>query len=87
MEKNGVNHSPTVDNFTGRRTELTIDINDQIPKESLLLLKSTFNTCPDVLHMIVRSIESDLKLHVDSLILYNMPARSKLECNITQKKM
>ena len=53
------------DHFTGRRTVLTFDINEQIPKESLMFLKSTFNTCPDVLHMIVRSVESELKLHVD----------------------
>ena len=77
----------TVDHFTGRRTVLTIDINEQIPKESLMFLKSTFNTCPDVLHMIVRSVESDLKLHVDSLILSNMLAISKLECNITQRNV
>ena len=77
----------TVDHFTGRRTVLTIDINEQIPKESLMFLKSTFNTCPDVLHMIARSVESDLKLHVDSLILSNMLAISKLECNITQRNV
>ena len=70
-----------------RRTVLTIDINDQIPKESLMFLKSTFNTCPDVPHMIVRSVESDLKLHVHSLILSNMFATSKLECNITQRNV
>ena len=77
----------TIDHFTGRRTVLTIDINEQIPKESLMFLKSTFNTCPDVLHMIVRSVESDLKLHVDSLILSNMLAISKLECNNTQRNV
>ena len=69
----------TNDHFTGRRIVLTIDINKQIPKEALMFLMSTFNTCPDVLHMIVRSVESDLKLHVDSLILSNMLAISKLE--------
>ena len=66
---------------------LTIDINEQFPKESLMFLKSTFNTCPDVLQMIVRSVESDLKLHVDSLILSSMLAISKLECNITQRNV
>ena len=85
MEGKGVFFSSTFDKFTGRRTELTIDINDQIQKESLMFLKFTFNTCPDVLHMIVRSVESDLKLHVDSLILSNMPAISELERNITQR--
>ena len=87
MEGKGVILPSTVDHFTGRRTELTFDINEQIPKESLMILKSTFNTCPDVLHMIVRSVESDLKLHVDSLILSNLLAISKLECNITQRNV
>ena len=75
----------TVDHFTGRRTVLTIYINEQIP--SLMFLKSTFNTCPNVLHMIIRSVESDLKLHVDSLIISNILAISKLECNITQRNV
>ena len=52
-----------------------------------MFLKSTFLTCPDVLHMIVRSVESDLKLHVDSLKISNMLAISKLECNITQRNV
>ena len=69
MEEKGVILPSTVDNFTRRRTELTIDINEQIPKESPMFLKSTFNASPDVLHMIVRSVESDLKLYVDSLIV------------------
>ena len=80
-------HPSTVDHFTGRRTVLTIDINEQIPKESLMFLKSTFNTCPNVLHMIIRSVEMDLKLHVDSLIISNILAISKLECNITQRNV
>ena len=85
MEGTGVILPSTVDHFTGRRTVLTIDINEQVPKESLMFLKSTINTCPDVLYMIVRSVESDLKLHVDSLILSNLLVISKLECNFTKK--
>ena len=69
MEGRGVILPSTVDYATGRRTELIIDINECIPKDSLIFLKSTFNTCPDLLHMVVRSVESDLKLHVDSMLL------------------
>ena len=87
MEGKGVILPSTVDNFTGRRTELTIDINEQIPKEMLMSLNSTFNTCLEVLHMILRSVESDLKLHVGSLIISNKPAITKLECNITQRNV
>ena len=78
----------TVDYATGRRTELIIDINECIPKDSLIFLKSTFNTCPDLLHMDVRSVESDLKLHVDSmLLLKDHTAICRLECNITERNV
>ena len=86
LEAKGVILPSTVDCVTGRRTELNIEVNEEIPKESLLFLKSTFNTCPDVLHVIVRSVESDLKLHVDALLLSkDANAISRLECNITDR--
>ena len=73
----GVILPSTVDTFTGIQTELTIDINQQIPKESFLFLKSIFNTCYDVLLIIVQSVESYVKLKVESMVLSNMPAISK----------
>ena len=88
MERRGAILPSTVDYATGRRTELIIDINETIPKDSLIFLKSTFNTCPDLLHMVVRSVESDLKLHVDSLLLLkDHAAISRLECNITERNV
>ena len=88
MEGRGVILPSTVDYATGRRTELIIDINECIPKDSLIFLKSTFNTCPDLLHMVVRSVESDLKLHVDSmLLLKDHAAICRLECNITERNV
>ena len=88
LEAKGVILPSTVDCVTGRRTELNIEVNEEIPKESLLFLKSTFNTCPDVLHMIVRSVKSDLKLHVDALLLSkDANAISRLECNITDRNV
>ena len=78
----------TVEYATGRRTELIIDIDERIPKDSLNFLKSTFNRCPDLLHMVVRSVESDLKLHVDSmLLLKDNAAICRLECNITERNV
>ena len=68
--------------------ELIIDINVSIPKDSLIFLKSTFNTCPDLLHMVVRSVESDLKLHEDSLLLLkDHEAISRVECNMMERKV
>ena len=88
MEGRGVILPSTVDYATGRRTELIIDINECIPKDSLIFLKSTFNTCPDLLHMVVRSVENDLKLHVDSmLLLKDHAAICRLECNITERNV
>ena len=88
LKKGGVILPSTVDYATGRRTKLNIDINQSIPKDSLISFKSTFNTCPDLLHMVVRSVESDLKLHVDSLLLlkYHV-AISRLECNIMERNV
>ena len=68
MEEKGVFLPSTVDYATAGRTELIIDINENIPKDSPIFLKSTFNTCPDLMHTVVRSVESDLKLHVDSFV-------------------
>ena len=68
MESQGVILPSTVDPVTGRRTDLNIEVNEKLPRESLMFLQSTFHTCPDILHMIVRSVESDLKLHVDALL-------------------
>ena len=88
MEGRGVTLPSTVDYATGRRTELIIDINECIPKDSLIFFKSTFNTCPDLLHLVVRSVESDLKLHVDSmLLLKDHAAICKLGCNITERNV
>ena len=58
------------------------------PKRFSHFLKSTFNTCPDSLHMVVRSVESDLKLHVDSmLLLKDHAAICRLEFNITERNV
>ena len=57
-------------------------------QKTLIFLKSTFNTCPDLMHMVVRSVESDLKLHVDSmLLLKDHAAICRLECNITDRNV
>ena len=86
LESKGVILPSTIDCATGRRTELNFDISEQLPSESLVFLKSTFNTCPDVLHMIVRSVENDLKLHVDSLVSSkDHTAIGRLECIITER--
>ena len=53
IEGEGVILPSTVDHFSGRRTDMTIYINNHIPKESLMFWKSTFITCPDVLQLIV----------------------------------
>ena len=86
FEGKGVILPSTKDCVTGRRTELKLDISEQLPSESLVFLKSTFNTSPDVLQMIVRSVENDLKLHVDSLVSSNdSTAIGRLECKKTER--
>ena len=91
LESQGVILPSTVDPVTGRRTDLNIEVNEKLPRESLMFLQSTFHTCPDILHMIVRSVESDLKLHVDALLkLEDLIAKAKisrLECNITERNV
>ena len=91
LESQGVILPSTVDPVTGRRTDLNIEVNEKLPRESLMFLQSTFHTCPDILHMIVRSVESDLKLHVDALLkLEDSSAKAKisrLECNITERNV
>jgi hypothetical protein len=72
---------------TGHRTNLKLPLRDSLPLESLIYLPSTCAVCPDLLHMMVRNTENDLRKMAQKMLDDKKPhaqtARIKLEENIS----
>ena len=78
------------DPVTGRRLAVDIPFRKEIPKSSLVSMDDIRNVCPDVVHMITRCVEQDLKRMGQRIVDDKYPHESeslrKLEINLTERE-
>jgi hypothetical protein len=59
---------------TGRRTNLTINLRFDLPKQALIFLPSHLCFCPDALHALARIVEHEMKWHGQDLLNLELDA-------------
>jgi flagellar biosynthesis GTPase FlhF len=86
---NGVGLPTSVDEYTGKRTELKINLIDDlmpVASHSLMYLSSNLCACPDALHQKLRCLERDLKKHAQYLLDNGFwDEMHRLEANIAMR--
>ena len=79
----------TVDPESGNRSKVTVPFRTDLPATSLVNYDDIRCVCPDVTHMITRSVENDLKKIAQKLVDDNHPKEkeslAQLEENLTKR--